>query len=211
MRVAVVYVFPTVNFRHYEKLAARFVAAYAKHPAGAEHELYVAVNGGGQITDRQRALFDSINPHYIYHNNVGRDIGAYQMAARGVPCDLLVCVGAPVRPCHIGWLAYMVAAVEDNGPGLYGCWAFHVPNPHLRTTLFWTAPEILNAYPEQIQNHRRYEFEFGKNSISQFCMRKGIPVLQVTRLGVFEQANWHHVEREDCLMLDQHCDNLKYT
>lgn len=208
MRIAVVYIFP--NEGRYEKLAKRFVSACEKYPVGAAYQLYVVLNGCNEVTDRQRDVFASLSPKFIFHDNFGKDIGAYQLVAGIIACDLMVCMGAPVRPCHIGWLDCMVAAVEGNGPGLYGCWGLHVPRPHLRTTLFWTMPEILNAYPERIQNNQRYEFEFGANGLSQFCMKEGFPVRQVTRLGVFETPDWHHVDREDCIALDQHCDNLGY-
>lgn len=211
MKVALCYVFPNVQHRIYEPLARRFTAAYVNNAVATDHELFVCVNGGGEITPRQEQLFAPLCPEFIYHTNAGRDIGAYQMAAGYLSCDLLVCIGSPVRPCEPGWLDYMVQAVENNGPGLYGCWAFHEPAPHIRTTLFWTQPQVLNAYPHPVDNSRRYEFEFGPKSITQFCAQTGLQTLQVTKAGVFNRHDWHHVERDESIMLDQHTDNLRYV
>ena len=212
MKVAIVYIFPNLSPRTYEPMARRFTIQFCKNPPGnSDHELYVVVNGGGRITPRQEALFDPLVPKFIYHDNNGRDIGGFQMAARTIPCDLLVCIGAPARPRLAGWLDIMVRAVEDHGPGLYGVWGFHAPTPHIRTTLFWIAPQILNAYPIQVDNQSRYHFEHSHESITMFCTKKGFPVLQVTNRGVFSIERWHHVEQADCLFLDQHSERLGWN
>lgn len=209
MRTAVVYVFPQINAKVYEPQAMRFAKQYLRFPAGeTNHDLYVVCNGGGEVTKRQESLFEPLAPTFLYHNNCGRDIGAFIMAAQNVPCDLLVCLGAPTRPRMDCWLDRMVRAVEDNGPGLYGCWGFHAPAVHIRTTVFWITPQILNAYPVQIDDHRRYEFEHGGQSITRFCMSKGFPVMQVTGRGVFPVDKWHHVEQADCIFMDQHCERI---
>lgn len=209
MKVAVVYVFPQVNAKVYEPQAMRFSKQYVRFPPGAtNHNLYVVCNGGGEITKRQESLFEPLAPTFLYHNNAGKDIGAYIMAAQNVPCDLLVCLGAPTRPRMDCWLDRIVRAVEDNGPGLYGTWAFHVPAPHIRTTVFAISPRILNAYPHEVDDGKRYFFEHGAESITKFCMKKGFPVLQVTGAGVFDISRWHHVPQEQCLFMDQHCERL---
>jgi hypothetical protein len=209
MNVAVLYVLPIISPKLYEPMAARFVQKYIEHPTAINHNLYVCLNGASWVTAEQERLFHPLSPTFVFHNNSGKDVGAYQMVAQSAPCDLLVCMGTPTRPCEDGWLDYMVQAVEDNGPGVYGCWAFTVPRPHIRTTLFWCQPEILNAYP-RVQNENRYEFEFGSQSIAQWSLNNGMAALQVTRRGVFASNDWGHVDRQDCICLDQHCDNLNY-
>lgn len=212
MKVAVIYVFPQVEAKKYEMMAHRFATQYMSHPPGeSDHDLIVCVNGGGQITPRQEKLFDPLVPTFIYHNNVGKDLGAYMMAARNVPCDLLVCIGAPARPRMAGWLDLMVRAVENNGPGVYGCWAFHEPAVHIRTTVFWISPELLTAYPHVIDNSNRYQFEHGPDSIALWCMKRGFPALQVTRRGVFSVEKWHYINHEDSLFADQHMDGQGFV
>ncbi len=205
MRVAIAYIFPNLSPKVYEPMARRFSIQYLRNPPGAsEHELYVISNGGGRVTERQEKIFDPLVPNFIYHDNIGRDIGAFQMAARTIPCDLLVCIGSPARPRSPGWLDIMVQSVENHGPGLYGVWGFHSPTPHIRTTVWWISPQILNAYPIQVGNDQRYHFEHSHESITAFSIKKGFPVLQVTNRGVFSIERWHHVELDDSPFIDQH-------
>jgi len=212
LKAAIAYVFPQVNHKVYEPMARRFTLQYMRHPPGStDHELFVVCNGGGKITERQRLLFEPLVPQFIYHNNVGRDVGAFQMAAQTIPCDLLVCIGSPARPRLDCWLDTIVRAYEDNGPGLYGGWGFHVPSVHIRTTFFWLPPQILNAYPIQVDDAHRYEFEHGSRSLTQYCIKKGFPVMQVTKRGVFSFEKFHHVEQSDSLFADQHCDRLGWV
>lgn len=210
MKVAIAYIFPLVNARVYEPQARRFALQYMRFPPGeTDHQLYVIANGGaGKLDKRQEDLFSPLVPAFLHHNNAGRDIGGFIMAARHVPCDLLVCMGAPARPRMACWLDIIVRAVENNGPGLYGPWAFHVPAPHIRTTVFAISPQILNAYPITVDDSRRYHFEHSHESITMFCMKKGFPVLQTTARGVFSIENWHHVEQKDSLFADQHTDSI---
>jgi hypothetical protein len=210
MRTAIVYVFPNLAAKTYEPMARRFTKAYTDFPPGeTDHDLYVIVNGGKQITAHQEQLFSPLVPEFLYYNNVGKDIGAYQSAAQKLPCDLMVCMGAPTRPRMAGWLDLMVRAVENYGPGVYGCWGFHQPTTHLRTTLFWISTELLKAYPYQVTDARRYDFEHGRDSIALWCLRNGFQANQVTSAGVFPPDKWHHVEMEENLMLDQHCDSIR--
>jgi len=207
--ISIIYVFPNLNPKVFEPMARRFTENYIKHPPGQpEHELFVIANGGGEITKRQEDLFAPLVPTFIHHNNVGRDIGAYQMAARHIPCGLMVCLGSHVRPRRAGWLDRIVQVYEDNGPALFGQWGFHSPSTHIRTTAFWLPPALLNAYPFEIDDAMRYQFEFGPKSITSWCLQQGFEALQVTWNGVFPADKFCHVNQEDALFIDRHCDNL---
>jgi hypothetical protein len=207
MNVALAYIFPNLLPKTYEPMARRFASKYVTHPPGVtDHELFVIVNGGQELACDPETLFLPLAPRFIYHDNSAKDLGAYFHAAGRIPCDLLVCIGSPVRPHLDGWLDMMVRAVEDNGPGLYGPWGSHQPRTHLRTTCFWIAPEILKAYPDTISNHNRYSFEHGRNSITLWCLSAGYNAMQVTRRGAFVAERFHHVNPDDSLMFDQICD-----
>lgn len=209
MKIALVYVLPVVKPKLYFPMARRFVEKYMEFPPGTtDHQLYVVVNGGASASPHQRSLFEPLVPEFIYHDNSGKDVGAYMMAAKSLRCDLLVCMGTPTRPAIAGWLDVIVRAVEDNGPGLFGPWAFHVPTPHIRTTVFAISPIILNSYPVCVDDSRRYHFEHSHESITTYTMKMGLPVLQITARGVFSIENWHHVEKSDSFFLDQHCDRV---
>lgn len=212
MNVSIVYICPGVHTAVYEPLAQRFARSYLEHPPGeTEHSLNVVVNGNVP-GPRHRQLFDPLPATFRSHSNFGKDIGAYQMAAQEIPCDLLVCFGANVHFRRAGWLDRLVNVFLDNGPGLYGPWAYHQPAPHVRTTAFWLPPTLLNSYPYQVGDGQRYTFEHGRDSsITAHLTKLGYPVMMVTWNGAYPEKDWHHCENEDCLMLDQFTDKMGYT
>lgn len=210
MKIAIAYVFPMVDVPKYAPLARRFTDTYINHvPGGTPHSLYVIANGE-PLPRRLRPVFNPLPVTHLTHNNYGKDIGAFQMAADAIDCDLLVCFGSHIFFWSPGWLDRMVAAYLENGPTLYGAWGFHQPMPHIRTTAFWMAPALLRSYPLQVGNGSRYEFEHGQNSIVNHVKGAGFFPLVVTRREVLGEPHWHHVERDDCLFFDQHAESIGY-
>lgn len=205
MKVVVSYVHPAVEIARYQPLARRFAETYVAHPPGSyPHDIWVLVNGFKYpALDR---LFSPLPVQYMVHNNTGKDLGAFAKAAETIPCDLLVCLGAPVHFHRAGWLDWIVEAYLKHGPALYGAWAFHVPAVHIRTTAFWFPPQLLNAYPHPVSNATRYEMEHGNTSLTLWSQRMGYPTLQVTWDGVYDTPNWCHVPRDRALMWDQHVE-----
>lgn len=208
MKIAVVYIYTMIDTRKYFPLAMRFANTWREHPPGCEYELYV-VGNGMTIPDIYRTPFLEIpNCKFYSHDNTGWDIGAYQLAAEAIPCDLLVCLGSPVHFHRAGWLDRMAQAYIDNGPGLYGCWAYLSPNWHVRTTVFWLPPDVLNSYPVKVGSTRRdrYEFEHGSGSLTRHVLSAGMGCYMVTWKGVFPFSEWgeHGPTWEESLVLDQH-------
>lgn len=211
MKVAIAYVFPTVNPAVYEAAAARFRESYMVHPPGeAAHQLAVVVNGP-PMNRRQRDLFNPLAVDFIPHSNIGRDIGAFQLCADVLDCDLLVCLGSNIHFRKAGWLDHILRSFYYHGPAMYGCWAFHEPIDHIRTTAFWMPRELLRSYPYAVGDPQRYEFEHGHNSILNHVRSLGYDDYMVTWDGTFGPKEWHHVPNEKCLMLDQHTDRIGYT
>ncbi len=205
MRIAIVYIFPQVGVDKYTPFARRFVDSYLENPPGvADHQVHVFVNGGvpGPLHTR---LFNPLTCVFHPSNNFGKDIGAFQVAAHTIPCDLLVCFGAHIYFPRAGWLDYMVRAYQDNGPALYGNYCFHQPTPHVRTTNFWLPPQLLASYPHQVSDGNRYEFEHGiTGSIVRHVLGLGYPALQLTWTGVYAMTDWHHITNEEMVVRDQH-------
>jgi hypothetical protein len=208
MKVVVAYCFPQVNVRIYEPLAHRFAQSYVANPPGLEaHDIWV-ISNGGPIQERQKRLFDPVPCGFLEHSNQGKDIGAFQMVADRIACDLLVCFGSHVHPWRPGWLDRIIEAFLANGPALYGAWGFHQPADHIRTTAFWLPPELLRAYPYYVGNRQRYDFEHGPHSITSWCRKSGFPTLQVTWGYVLDYEHWTHADRSQTLLLDQHTDRM---
>ena len=209
MNVAVAYVFPQFDIRKYYPLAERFASTWRRFPPGSEPYTLYVIGNGGEVPPLLRAPFAGIaHVEWRDHNNLGWDIGAFQWAARSLPGDLLVCLGAPVHFHRVGWLDSMVDAFLNHGPALYGCWAYHAPNWHVRTTAFWLPPELLNSYPYAIGNLRasRYEFEHGNHSLTRHVLEAGMECLMVTADGCYPFADWpgRAPGVENSLLLDQH-------
>ena len=210
MKICVAYVYP-VNLPRYDALACRFAQTYVDFPPGErDHDVHIYTNGG-EASHKQKLLLDVLCPTYHAHDNVGKDIGAYQRAAREIECDLLICMGTPIYFHRAGWLDWLVRAYELNGPALYGCWGFYEPRHHLRTTVFWLPPQLLASYPHRVVNETRYEFEHGQKSIVNWSRSMGFENYMVTWRGVIPESQWHHVSRKDSLVIDQHCDKHPMT
>jgi hypothetical protein len=205
VKICVVYIYPTANAPVYTPMAKRFVQSYMDNPPGdTDHTIHVAVNGGVAHGDWTRAIFEPLPCFFFQHNNYGKDIGAYQAAADVIQCDLMVCLGTPVHFHRPGWLDRIALSYYENGPGVYGCWGFPVPMPHLRTTAFWLPPEFLNSYPVRVGDGDRYGFEHGPNSITLWSRKQGFEPRMVTRDGTYGIDGWQPVSREKSLMVDQH-------
>ncbi len=207
MRVSIIYVFPQVNFPKYAEAARRFSDTYLNNPPGeTDHDIHVCLNGGCGHGPYQEKCFSPIGVNYFEHSNWGQDIGAFQVAAETIPCDLLVCFGSHIYFHRAGWLDRMVQAFLDNGPTLYGAWGYHQPKPHLRTTGFWLPPDLLKAYPYQISDGLRYEFEHGNDSITLWTQKMGFEPILVSWNGEMRMNEWRHLNQHECLVRDQWSD-----
>ena len=206
MNIVVVYVYPQLKLRLYYPLAKRFAESWQRFPPHTDHQLYVVLNGGdASLIDR--APFNDISCQMVVHSNLGWDVGAYQMIAQSVECDLLICLGAPAHFHKPNWMEKMVEAYLINGPGLYGCWAYLTPNWHVRTTIFWVHPQLLNSYPFTVTNSRasRYEFEHGNKSFTRHVMKSGFGCYMVTQTACFPFDQWRNnvPGPQESLVLDQ--------
>ncbi|HNR70413.1 MAG TPA: hypothetical protein PKJ00_03415 [Verrucomicrobiota bacterium] len=214
MKIALVYVYPAVMPQIYRPLAQRFAASYMKFPPGAtDHELFMVVNGGMPSNQKHyEHLLAPLPVQVHYHDNSGKDIGAFQMMAAELHnYDLMVCIGSPVQCRKAGWLDRMVMAYEDYGPGLYGAYGFHQPLPHIRTTVFWLPPALMNAYGTHVTNQYRYEFEHGTKSIFYFTKQKGFVTRVVTWDGCYGEDEWRPLYPHECLFTDQHMERMSTT
>lgn len=210
---SIVYCFPRTNHEKYNRAARLFVSSYLKHPPGVTpHEIIVAINGQPGPNRNDERLFSPLPVRFTSHTNVGKDIGAYQMVAREYPADLQLYFGAHTHFRKSGWLDVIVNSFLRHGPGLYGAWGFHEPAMHIRTTAFWMPSELLNAYPHEIHNGTRYEFEHGRShSILKFVKDLGLEAWMVTWKATYPSAQFTHVTNEDSLILDQHTQSIGYT
>jgi hypothetical protein len=197
--------------------ASRFVATFNEYPPGADADLMVICNGGPLSTELAM-IFAPLNPlFYPRANDPGRDVSAYQDAARG-PCadyDAMLCLGESNYFHRSGWLKRLVGAWEQHGSGMYGPFSSNLVRSHLNTTAFFTIPKLIAAYPYlAVDRKTRYEFEHGANSLWRRAQARGLPVRMVTWDGEWEPRSWRNPknilwrgDQSNCLMWCSHTDN----
>jgi hypothetical protein len=212
-RIAVVYVYPVVGEPAHDASARRFVATYREFPPLQDHSLYVVFNGHAPSAENV-ALFDGLQVQFYQHDNCGWDIGAFQMAARGIGCDIMVCLGANSHFKRAGWLKRMAEAVRSHGDGLYGASASYERDPHIRTTAFWCDPMLIRAYPKRVRSFEdRYEFEASQVSLTRLAEHARLGCWLVTWEGVFAKDGWRAApntfrrgDQSNALVYDRHFD-----
>ena len=201
--IALCYVYPNVLPGKYQPLARQFARTYLEHPPGiTDHEIYVVVNGFPDNTAQR--LFEPLPVKLLFHNNWAKDLGAFFTAAKSISCDLLVMCGSHVNFWKTGWLDQIASAFMRYGPAVAGTFAMQVPEPHIRTTFWWTSPEILLSYPFLEDGSHRYHFEHGKESIALWSEQRGFAPYQLTWQGAFAREHWHPATLEEGLVRDQH-------
>jgi hypothetical protein len=182
-KIICVYVYPNGGAGEYRQRGAQFAASHSEKLPGIPHETLVVCNGVG-VNDDTRELFARLPQcSFIDHDNSGWDIGGFLLAARTVPCDLMVFFGSHTYFRKPGWLARMLEIYLERGVALYGCTGNQGDlrvgvHPHIRTTGFWCPPSLLAAYPHPVTSTggggQRYQFEHGQNCLTNWVKGLGM-------------------------------------
>ena len=191
--VKIVYVYPSGGGQGFPDKAYQFVDSYERHPPGLDHETVIVCNGKPAGQAEQNVFGSLPGVQFLNQDNSGWDIGGFQLAARTVPCDLMVFFGAHTYFRRAGWLARMFEAWAQYGDTLYGATG-NQGNiavgvyPHVRTTAFWCSPALMNEYPYRVTSTggggQRYAAEHGKSCISNFVREQGLTPMIVTFQGI---------------------------
>lgn len=186
MKIAVVYVYAGSMNPKYDEYAYRFLQSYNQHHPGIEHDSIVVLNGVRASSEITCMFSPMMNCGFLEHDNSGYDIGAFQHAAREIPCDMMVFFGASTYFQRTGWLIRMATAFKKHGNAQYGAMG-NKGNlqvsvwPHLRTTAFWMDPKLLNAYPSKVTRaDQRHPFEHGKDCFTNWVTNQGLRSWVVT-------------------------------
>ena len=214
MKVAITYIYPNAGEGGYFDLAVRFLDSYGKFPPGMDHDSIIVCNGS-PATDETKFYFGSLpNLICLEHDGSGYDIGGFQLAARTVPCDLMVFFGSTAYLRQPNWLVRMVDAFQRHGDTLYGAMGNQGVGdiyPHIRTTGFWMSPALLNRYPIQVTRpEQRYEFEHGRSGLTTWAIQQGKQPWVVSAVGdwVLQSCNsvpggYHNGNQESLLTGDR--------
>ena len=190
-----------------------FAASYRAHPAGAEHELIVLLNG---VEDRSLlAELAGVEHRTIELERPMLDLAAYHEAARRLEHERLCFLNSYSVIRGEGWLGHLARALDQPGVGMAGAtgswesqaewrrgapryWLYQLaglrearrdyprfPNPHLRTTGFLIDRELLLGlgFDGAVDKHAAYLIESGKDGIAARLERRGLKMLVVGRDG----------------------------
>jgi len=198
MKIAVVYVCP--GDVRYDNYICRFLQSYSGYPTEVEHECIVMLNGINTSTDLLCMFSCLKNVRLIEHDNSGWDIGAFQHAAKEVPCDMMVFFGTTSWIKGPRWLDRMADVFVRRGDNLYGCMGNRGAPivgvyPHIRTTGFWVNPQLMNEYPLRVSRpDQRYPFEHGQNCFTHWVTQvKNRDAFVVTWTGEYLWKDWDNI------------------
>lgn len=160
----------------HEPLAERFVQSYIECPPGFDHSTVVVSNGGPPSETAIKQFGSGVQ--FLQRENAGMDIGAYQLAALSIDCDLMVFFGGSCYFRVPGWLSRIVYVFDTFGhDNLYGASGYHghgTDLPHIRTTAFWCSPNLINEHPFRVDNsEQRYPYEHGPEGLTSWVLATG--------------------------------------
>ena len=181
-KITLVYVFPHNGHQGFAPLSLEFALSYQRNPPGMEHDTLIVCNGA-PATQPSKDLFNGVpNLTFIDHDNSGWDIGAFQLAARTVPADMMVFFAVHTYFRKPGWLLRMWETYQALGDTLYGSTGnqgdlrFNV-HPHIRTTGFWCNPALINEHPYRVSQTggggQRYNYEHGQDCLTNYVKQTG--------------------------------------
>lgn len=195
-----------------------FLAACSEHPAGLEHRLAVLCNGfvgpaDARLAEVQRALA-GVEHELLLTPAPVLDLAAYRQATEQLDVARLCFLNSYSRPRADGWLAKLVAPLEDPAVALTGSGGSYesalssapfwlrprrrrefppFPNPHLRTNGFTIERRLLLdlEWPRLESKVATWAFESGRSSISAQVWERGLHVRVVGADGVaYPRERW---------------------
>ena len=193
LSIEVVYVYPMVG--DYSSQARAFANSYLSNEPCAEHITTVVCNGGSPNQQAVELFSKFPGIRFIEHDNSGYDIGAFQRASSQSTADMIVFFGTSAYVRRKGWLQRMAQVFASYGQGQYGAMGnrgnFQSVFPHIRTTGFWTTPDLFNSYPTKITKpEQRFPFEHGPHCFTSWVTKKGFNSWVVTYSGIYLWENW---------------------
>jgi GT2 family glycosyltransferase len=190
-----------VDDAQHETYARQFVDSVIANPPGEMVRWVIILNSQfrSPLKPEMSALFSRLgNVGYFEHDDSGWDIGAYQAYCKVSQADMCVFLGGSTYCRRKNWVSPMISAFNRYGKqAIYGaCGNTGDVNvnvsPHLRTTGFWCAPSILNAYPAIVRTpQERYPFEHGPSCFTKWCWSQGIQAIVVDADGCYGFPDWN--------------------
>jgi len=199
----------------YDSVTARWLETYSRFKPETPHDLIVV--------DSDVAADPGVHGRYSddfrVYTGGGWDCGVWQWLAKTSDADLLVCLNTSTYFHRPGWLERFVEEFRKHGAGLYGAMSSFYLSPHIRTPVYVFPPEIMRDYPILCDSRQgTYTFECAgmKDTFTNHCLRKGLPVKLVTWdecLDLVDSRKPDNIfrrgDQSNILVKDRHCDNYE--
>jgi hypothetical protein len=194
----------------------RFLDSYARHPAGAEHDLVILLKGFE--SDRDRKWEEQLDhlPHEILQvPEGGYDLGSYRASLDLVSAERLCFLNTSSEVLSAGWLRTLDGGLRKPDAGLVGVggsfesaysaapfWLrpsrrrgfLPFPNPHLRSNGFMLERTVMLDldWPTLRSKRDAWALESGRRSISRQIWERGLDVRVMGSDGVaYPSQRWH--------------------
>jgi hypothetical protein len=208
-----------LNSTEYVGLTKNFLDSFRKFGPGEPCELVVVFNNG-KPSDTDKALYEGIpSVKFLEHDNSGFDIGAFIAASHQIDNPMAVYFGGTAFLQRAGWLVELHKAWDAHGPGFYGTLSTYEVSPHLNTTGFACAPELMRRYPHKVNTkEERYAFEHRGRAMWRMVAGMGLPTKLVTWDGVWDWQDWRtppniyrRGDQSNCCTYFRHSTNFAFA
>lgn len=206
MNIDVVYLAYLNEEAHYTiDVIKNFFNTYKKFQAGIDYSLIIIAKNwtDKNLYSQLCSMAKEYKAKIIDLPDDGWDIGAYYRVAKILKSQYILFLGSSTLIMSNNWLSKLYSPfIKDKSIQLVGAMgsleAGHYrefPNPHIRTCSFMIKRTFLLEYASKhkfpITKDDTYEFEHGKDSITNFILNKGYKAVVVNSDGeIFEPGNW---------------------
>jgi hypothetical protein len=130
----------------------RFLDSYRTHPAGAQHELVLALKAyEGSVEENQvRALAADVEARVLIFPDRGLDIGTYFAAAAELEHDRLCFLNSFTTVQADDWLAKLVDALKSSQAGIVGAMGSYQSNSSFLFYGLGRDNAYASAFPERV-------------------------------------------------------------
>lgn len=160
----------------------RFADTWRKFPPGCDCELIAVVNNS-DATNELHEIFDGLPVHFVRYDGAGADAASWQHAAKLYPGRFMLCSTSRAYFHRAGWMARLMEARNEFGPGLYATSAsMEGGRFHLCMRVVGIDADIFNLYPYPITSRDQGTFfEIGRDNpdgpFSDWAIKHGVAMV----------------------------------
>jgi hypothetical protein len=198
-KIAIAYIARGADYNWSSKIE-RFINSYKNNPAGVSHCLYVIFKGFESNADLEKAAFVFCTvPHKpIFLEDDNLDVGAYISWANMIEEDYICAFNTASEIVAPYWLKKLYINLGLRNVGLVGATSSYeslksynptfprFPNIHIRSSAFMINRKLflsLVGHLKITEKHDAYNFESGRNSLTQKVLASGKQILLVGKNG----------------------------